>query len=97
LAELLSHHPDHTDGSFLQGSAGSAFVYNGQAFSYRLLCFNSVSPDSPVVADILLWVSSWRTSGHSVDAVACLAGTSQTELLPLTFVLAFVALFYPRG
>jgi ribonuclease HI len=45
FAELLSHYPDHTavytHGSFLQGSARSAFVYNGQAFSYRLHSFNS--------------------------------------------------------
>jgi hypothetical protein len=44
--ELLSHYPGHrpvyTDGSFLQGTAGSACIYNGQAFCCRLLGFNSV-------------------------------------------------------
>jgi hypothetical protein len=46
FAELLFHYPDHTTvytgGLFLHGSAKNAFVYNGQAFSYRLHGFNSV-------------------------------------------------------
>jgi hypothetical protein len=46
FAEFLSQYPDHTaehiHGSFLQGSTGSAFVYNGQEFSYCLHGFNSV-------------------------------------------------------
>jgi len=46
FAELLSSYPDHTavytDGSFLHESTGSAFVYDGATFSYRLHNFNSV-------------------------------------------------------
>jgi hypothetical protein len=46
FAELLSHYPArtavYTDRSFLQSSAGSAFVYNGQIFSCLLQGYNSV-------------------------------------------------------
>jgi hypothetical protein len=46
FTELLSAYPDHTavntDGSFFHESTGSAFIYDGQMFSYRLHNFNSV-------------------------------------------------------
>lgn len=46
FAELLPEYPDHSavysDGSFLKGSASSAFVFNGHLFSYRLHGFNVV-------------------------------------------------------
>jgi hypothetical protein len=42
FAELLSAYPDHTDGSFVHESTGSAFIYDGHVFSYRLHNFNSV-------------------------------------------------------
>jgi hypothetical protein len=46
IAELLSPYPEYTpnftDGSFVQGWAGCAFVHEEQIFSYRLQTFNSV-------------------------------------------------------
>jgi ribonuclease HI len=32
----------YTDGLFVQGSTGSAFIYDGQVFSYHLCSFNSI-------------------------------------------------------
>jgi hypothetical protein len=84
LAELLSQYPDRTavctDGSFLQGSAGSAFACRGQAFSCRLHGFNSVfTAELYALYRTVLFIRHQPGRHHlvctgSLSALQCLSG-----------------------
>jgi ribonuclease HI len=100
FAELLSHYLDHTavytDGSFLQGSTGSASVYNSEIFSYRLHGFNSVfTAELYALYRARLFIRRQLRRNHlvctdSLSALQCLSGHS-----PDHPVVAEIQLKYP--